>query len=221
MRPGNHQGVSGSLGSSRESSGSFGVVGVRTGCHGVHSALNSFGCTLGVIGFIRGRWVHSGVPWGSSGSFRIVRFIRVHPAVFRVYSGRYVHSGAPWGSSGSFGVVRFIRVRPGGLRFQSGSLGSFRCTRVVIGFIWGCRVHSRSLGTFGCALPVIGFIEYIRGVCIHPGAPWVSSVSLGVAGFIRVRPRGHRVRLGSLGTFRCAVGVVMFIRGRWAHSCTP
>ena len=51
---------------------------------------------LGVVGFIRDRWVHSGAPWGWLGSFGrdlgIVGFIPV----------RWVHSGVPLVSSCSF-----------------------------------------------------------------------------------------------------------------------
>ena len=38
------------------SSGIAGLIGVRLGCRRVHPG--SFGCTLGVVGIIRGRWVH-------------------------------------------------------------------------------------------------------------------------------------------------------------------
>ena len=39
-----------------------------------------------VIGFISGRWVHLGAPWGSLGSFWVVVLIRVRSG------GRPVHS---------------------------------------------------------------------------------------------------------------------------------
>ena len=51
-------------------------------------SLSSFWCNLGVVGFVRGRWVHSGVSWESLGSFGVVRFIWVHPG------GCWVHSGS-------------------------------------------------------------------------------------------------------------------------------
>ena len=64
--------------------GSFGVAGfvpMRPGDRWVHSvSLDSVWCTLGVVGFIRGRWVHSAMDrWvhlGSSGfTQRFARFI--------------------------------------------------------------------------------------------------------------------------------------------------
>ena len=60
---------------------------------------------LGIVVFIRGRWVHWGAPCVSSGSLGLVGFIRVRPG------GRLVHP---------IGVVGFIRVRPGGRRVHSG-----------------------------------------------------------------------------------------------------
>ena len=56
--------------------GSCGVVGfilggtrVRPGGRWVHpESLDPLGCALGVVAFIRSRWVHSGTPWGSLGS---------------------------------------------------------------------------------------------------------------------------------------------------------
>ena len=62
-----------------------------------------------VVGFIRGRWVYSGAPWGSSGSFGIVGFIRVFPG------GRCVHSR-------SLGSFRCALAVPGGHRVHSESL---------------------------------------------------------------------------------------------------
>ena len=41
--------------------------------------LGSFGCALGVVGFIRGRWVRSGTTWWSFGSFGVVGILRVRP----------------------------------------------------------------------------------------------------------------------------------------------
>ena len=76
---------SGALWVSSVSFGFVGLIGVRPWCRGVH---------LGFVGFIRARprcrlvhsgtrslfigvrWVHTGVPWGSSGSFALVEFIR-------------------------------------------------------------------------------------------------------------------------------------------------
>ena len=98
------------LGAPYGSSGSFGVVGlmwVRPGGLRVNSwSLGSFVCALGVVGFIRDRWVHwLSTPWVSSGSFGSVGFTGVRPG------GRPVHSR----SLGSLGcallVVGFIRGR--------------------------------------------------------------------------------------------------------------
>ena len=83
-------------------------------------------------GYIRVYWVNSGAPFGSSGSFGFVGFVR---------AGRRVHSGSLssfWhvlGWSGSFRFVGLIWLRP-----------------------WGCQVHSISLGSFGRTLGVVGFI---------------------------------------------------------------
>ena len=83
----------------------------------------SFGCFLGVVGFIRGR-------------FGVVAFIMVRLVVVGFIRGRWVHSGAL-----SFGV---IRVLPWGRSVHLvaplvhlGSLGSFGCVLGIIGFIRG------------------------------------------------------------------------------------
>ena len=99
-------------------------------------------CALGVVDFMRGRWVHSGAPWGSSG---VVGVTRVRPGV------RWVHPGAPWESLSSSGVVGFTLVCAGGRRNRLrsldslGSLGSLFCAVVVVGFIQGLWVHSCAL----------------------------------------------------------------------------
>ena len=141
---------------------------------------------------------------------------------------RLVHSGAPWLLSGSFGVVGFIQVRPGCRRIHSWALGSFCCTLGVVAFIGGRWVQSATLDLFVCALVVVGFI---RGRSIHSGAQWVSLRLFGDVGFIQVRPGGHwviqvsaggcRVHSGSLGSFRCTLGIVGFIWGRWVQLGTP
>ena len=61
----------------------------------------------------------------------------------------------------------------------------------------------------------MGDVEFIRGRCVHWVAPWGSSGSYGVAGFIDVRPEGCQVHPVSLDPF---LGVVGFVRGRWVHS---
>ena len=74
VRPAGHRAYLGSLGSRGFA---LGVV-----------ELDKRRCALGVVGFIQGRWVYSGAPWGSSGSFGVVGFAWVHPG------GRQVHSGS-------------------------------------------------------------------------------------------------------------------------------
>ena len=71
---------------------------------------------LGVVGFIRGSWVHWGAPWWSSGSFRVAGLIGVfaegHPVyhvtlgsfgcvlwVVGFFRGGWVHRSWPWRSS--------------------------------------------------------------------------------------------------------------------------
>ena len=85
---------------------------------------------LGVVELIRILWVCSVVPWGSSGSFGFVRFVRVCP------SGRRFHSGLLNLFRYALGVVRVIWALPA-----------------------GCRVHSDSLSLFGLAVGVVGFIR--------------------------------------------------------------
>ena len=115
---------------------------VRPACLLVHScSLGSYGCAMGVVGFIR---VRSGTPWGWSGLLGFVGFIRARRRIHRwvrwVQSGalgsfgqvqvviglipvrwihlgagpggRMVHSHALLGSSVSFGFVGFKRARP-------------------------------------------------------------------------------------------------------------
>ena len=71
------------------------------------------------------------------------------------------------------------------------------------------------MGSFGRVLVVIGFIR-VR---------WVrSGTPLGLFrfyGFIRDRPGGRRVNLGSLCSFGRALEVNWFIRFRWIHSGAP
>ena len=75
--------------------GDAGFIGVRPGGRRVRSEL--LVCALGVVAFVRGRWVHS---WRSSHSFGVAEFIGVPPG------GRRVRSG----SLGSFlEVVAFVR----------------------------------------------------------------------------------------------------------------
>ena len=200
-------------------SGSFGVIRVRRGGRQAHSLLlGTLGCTVCVVGFIRGRCLHSHTPLGSLGSFAVVVFIRVRPGGHQIHwrvlglfrctlgvvgslgvvgfiGGDLVHSSVPCSLSGSFGVVVFIGMPP-----------------------WCRRVHSVSLGSFGCALGVVGLIWRHW---VHSGAPWVLSGSFGVVGFIQVRPGGCRIHSGALGLFGCAFGVVGFIGGRLVQLSAP
>ena len=61
----------------------------------------------------------------------------------------------------------------------------------------------------GCALGVVGFNLGLLGSL---------EFTLLVDVFTRMRPRGPRVHLRSLGSRGCALEVVWFIRGRWIHS---
>ena len=76
-----------------------------------------------IVGFIRGRLVHSGAAWGSWGSSGSVCFTRER-------------SGGRW-------VLAGLWVHPR-------SLGSLGCTMGVVGYIWGGRVHySAPWGSLG------------------------------------------------------------------------
>ena len=167
----------------------LGVVGFIRGSSGALLALDSFWCALSVVGYIRCRCIHSGAPRGSFGSFRFVGFIRVRPG------GGWFHLGVSWGSFGSFEVVSFIRVCPGCSWIHTGLLGSF----VQPG---GRLVHSVSLESFECAL---GVVVFTRGCWFHSGAPCGYLGAFGVTHFIRVRP-----------------GIVVgFIRVHSLHACVP
>ena len=78
-------------------------------------SLGSLLCSLGVVQFFRGRWVHSGARRGPLGSFGVVWLTRAR----RV--GCWVHPCRPWGWLGSYGIIGFTRV----FRWiRSGLLGS-------------------------------------------------------------------------------------------------
>ena len=79
---------------------------VRAGGRWVYpGSLDSLGFALGVVGYVWGCWVNSGLPWGSLGSSAVVGFTWVRPR------GRLVHQR----SLGTLGValwaVGFIRRR--------------------------------------------------------------------------------------------------------------
>ena len=115
-------------------------------------SLDTLGCALGVVGFIRGSLrcalgfvgssnvclVHWGSPWGSSVSSGVAWLVSVRPwsrhsvhweCALGVVLFIRVHWGAPFGSSGSSGITGFIEVRPWGRWVLLG-------TRP-----WGRRVH--------------------------------------------------------------------------------
>ena len=66
VHPGGHEGSLGSLGCALWIVEFIGVVGftrVRLGCRCVHLwSLGTHECVLGVVGFMRRHWVHSGAP---------------------------------------------------------------------------------------------------------------------------------------------------------------
>ena len=56
---------------------------------------------MGVVGVILVRWIYSGAPCGSSGSFGFVAYIRPRPGGRRIHSGSFVRA---------LGVVGFILI---------------------------------------------------------------------------------------------------------------
>ena len=132
-----------------------------------------------MVGFILGRWHHSGSPWGSLCSSWDVGFTRVR------YWCRWVHPGsldslglAPrWVHSGSLGTLKFALV-------SFGSSRVIEFTRVRAGGRW---VHPGLL----CSLRVVGFalgvVVFFLSRCVNLGSPWGSLGSFGVFGFIRIR----------------------------------
>ena len=176
-------------------------------------SLGSLGSTLCVVGFMRGRWVHSGALkclLGSSGAllFNRVRVgdCWVHPGslgslgcafavvgFIRVYSvrleSRWVHMGAPWNRC-VHSDVHWVSL---------GSSGVVRYTRERP---WGVSVYAGSMDSLGCSLGVVGFIQ---GRSVHSSAPTKLLGSTLVVGFIPVRhgchPGWHSgTRSGSFGS---------------------
>ena len=124
------------------------ALGSNAGALGVLEFIRSpCVCSLGVVVFIRCRWVRPGVRWVHSGSLgsRGCTLGRVGgggggvtlvgPEIRPVHSGRWVHSGASRGSSDSLGVFAFTRVRRWGRPIHSGSFRQRPCVRWVVG---GC-----------------------------------------------------------------------------------
>ena len=63
-------------------------IGCAPGVRRVHpESQGSQGCTQRAVGFIRGRWIHWGAPWGSSGSSGVTGFTGMCPGVRRVHPG--------------------------------------------------------------------------------------------------------------------------------------
>ena len=172
------------------SSGDAGLIGVHPGDRRVRpGSLDFLGYVLGVVGYVRGRWVHWGAPWKSSGTSCVGSLIRVHPGVHRVRPGSFGCALGVIGSSGVPGLI--VGVCPIDCRVSLGSLGYAQVVvgfTAVAGFIYvrpdGGRGHPGSLCSLGCAL---GCVQSALG---HLGAPLGSSVSFAVARFIGVRPWG-------------------------------
>ena len=104
--------------------------------------------------------------------------------------------------------LRGRRERPRSLcslGYAIGFDGFIRVCWIIWGHIRGRRVRLGSLVSLGCALGVVLFVQFFWGVPFgsldSSGVVWLIGVwSLGVAGFIGVRPWGHQVH-----------------RGRWIH----
>ena len=191
--------------------GSSGVVGFTRVHHGdrwghlvllgslastlaVVGSFGLFACALWAVGFIWGRLVNSRAPWGSFGSFGVLRFTRSRPWGLSLYLVLL---------SSLERVVGFTGARPLGSCVHARSLGSL----------------ARALGN---ALGDVGFIRAHPGVHWSHLRPLISLLSaVGVVGFTRAHPRGLWDYPGSLGTLACALVVVGFIRGRWVNSRAP
>ena len=134
---------------------------------------------LSVVGFIRGRWIHSraSVLW-------IVGFNR----------SRWVLSRAAWVSLASSWFFGFARARPGSRWVHPGLLSSLqrilgdfvfiRCCWVRLAHPGGSWVNPWLLGSRKRVLVVIGFI-----LCrwVKSRIPFSSFGSYGVVGLIRKR----------------------------------
>ena len=141
-----------------------GFIGVRSGVRRFHPGLlGSLGCALGIVRFIRGRWVHRGAPWWSSGSSGVAEFIGVDGFIGVLSWVRQVPPGSCTG---------FIRVRPVGRRFLPALIG------VRPGGRW---VHPVSLNSLGFHSGSLSSLGYAVGSC----------GSAGVAELIWVCPNGR------------------------------
>ena len=115
-------------------SGVAGFIGVRRGCSMFNSEyLGSSGYALVVVQFIRGRCVHRGALWESSGSS--LGSSRCALGTEKLIRGRWVQLDAPLWLSASSGFAGFIRVCTCGRRIHTGSLGSLGCALGNVAFI--------------------------------------------------------------------------------------
>ena len=139
------------------SSGIVGFIRVRPGCHWVHSrAFASLARDLGVVGYIRGRWVIRALSGLNAELLRLPAYATCVLGIVRFVRSCWIHSRAPWRSLGSSGDVRFARARRWGRCVHPGSLGSLGCVLGVNGFIWGSCVHSPSPRGSSCSSVVVG-----------------------------------------------------------------
>ena len=96
--------------------------------------------------------------------------------------------GAPWLSLSSFGFIWFVQMCPG-----------YRW------FVWMRRgSRSDSSGSSRCAFGVSALVRFIL---VRTCTPWGSLGSFGFIWFLRVRPGGHLVCLGSSAWFGSRVRV--------------
>ena len=79
--------------------------------------------------------------------------------------GRWVLRGASMWSSRSSWFAAFIEVRSGCRWDHPGSLGSLGSSLGLIGFILCCRVHWNAPWVSSCSFRVVGFIGGRIGVC--------------------------------------------------------
>ena len=176
----------------------------------VHSG--SFGCTNGVVEFIRVRLVHSGSPrrssvhsgalQGSSGSLGRVS------GVVGFIGFCLVHSRASQQSSCSFALDWFIFTRTGSRRihFFGVHSGAPLVLSGSLGFVWFIWARSR----------IVEFFQLIHSV--RPGGLRVLSRSFGSFGRAQAVVGFIRVRLDSFGRIPCDVG---YIRVRFIDLVAP
>ena len=122
-----------------------------------------------IVGFIQGRWVRSGSPWGSLGS------LGFSPEGRWVHPGLLDSLGLSWVHPGSFDSLGFA------LRF----VVFIRCHWDHYSSRWSRWVHPETLGSLVFALGVVGFTQ-VRpwGRWVHPGSLGLLRFALGVVRFI-------------------------------------